>query len=301
MAPKKSQIKIYGLVKEVEFYTAKVTAEGLQQKYPDEFTAPHCTGMIEHQWLDFLEVKKQTFGGELCTYEGKTVVFLDEEFIGSSEEFLLWSVRKYDFKDFRPLALFHALAKEEYKNYLKDTKRQYVYWDMAIDREVIGTMLIELLDDILPDTCENFKQLCVGDQIEKKSHDPPLKLSYKGSIIHRVVKNGWIQGGDIVDGKGDNGWSIYGETFKDENYALKHTKRGIIGMANKGRHSNASQFYITLQAAPWMDLEYVAFGQIVEGLDVLDKLEAVDTYNERPLQECVIKECGIFHIDAFFT
>lgn len=65
---------------------------------------------------------------------------------------------------------------------------------------------------------------------------------------------------DILHGRGDSGESIYGELFEDENFSLSHSTRGMLGMANKGRHTNASQFYVTLQPTPWMDCSYVAFG-----------------------------------------
>lgn len=67
-------------------------------------------------------------------------------------------------------------------------------------------------------------------------------------------------GTDILHGRGDGGESVFGDVFEDENYAVPHNTRGILGMANKGRHTNASQFYITLQPTPWMDTQYVAFG-----------------------------------------
>ncbi|KAG8522095.1 putative inactive peptidyl-prolyl cis-trans isomerase-like 6, partial [Galemys pyrenaicus] len=119
-----------------------------------------------------------------------------------------------------------------------------------------------------------------------------IRLHYTGSIFHRIVQNGWIQGGDIVAGKGDGGESIYGPTFEDENFSIPHNKRGILGMVNKGRHSNGSQFYITLQSAPYLDRKYVAFGQLIEGTDVLEKLESVPTQNERPIQQCMIIGSG---------
>nr|XP_021526156.1 peptidyl-prolyl cis-trans isomerase-like 6 [Aotus nancymaae] len=97
---------------------------------------------------------------------------------------------------------------------------------------------------------------------------------------------------DIVSGKGDNGESIYGPTFEDENFSVPHNKRGVLGMANKGRHSNGSQFYITLQATPYLDRKFVAFGQLIEGTEVLKQLELVPTENERPIPMCRIIDSG---------
>lgn len=122
-----------------------------------------------------------------------------------------------------------------------------------------------------------------------------IRLHYAGSIFHRVVQNGWIQGGDIVAGKGDGGESIYGPTFEDESFAIPHNKRGVLGMVNKGRHSNGSQFYITLQPAPYLDKKYVAFGQLIEGTEVLQQLELVPTENERPIQQCTIVGSGEYY------
>lgn len=301
MPSKKYQLEIFGLMKDAEFYQAKVTAEGLYQKSDSEFFKPICKGMMEYQWLQFLEGKKQEKGGELWSYSGTTLVFVDKVLLGPAEEFIKWAGDKHDYQEFRPLPLFYALAKEEYKDYLKSTKHYYVYLDVSIGKEKNGRLLIELFNDKLPKTCDNFMQLCIGDTCENAKHDPPLKLAYKDSLFHRIVKNGWIQGGDIVHGKGDGGWSIYGETFEDENYSVANNTRGIVGMANKGRHSNASQFFITLQPTPWMDCQYVSFGEVVEGLKVLDKLENVPTYNERPMSECMIYDCGVLDVDNLYT
>ncbi|XP_055391213.1 probable inactive peptidyl-prolyl cis-trans isomerase-like 6 [Bubalus kerabau] len=174
--------------------------------------------------------------------------------------------------------------------YLQEKKRHnFVFLDISIDLYPIGRLIFELYSDTCPKTCKNFQILCTGKAGFSQSG---IKLHYTGSIFHRVVRNGWVQGGDIVAGKGDNGESIYGPTFEDENFSVPHNKRGVLGMVNKGRHSNGSQFYITLQAAPYLDKKYVAFGQLIEGTDVLHHLESVPTENERPIQNCVITASG---------
>jgi len=302
MAPQeKKTLEIYGLLQQAEFYQAKVVAQALQQKHSDEFHVPQCNGMMENQWIEYLKNATMNKGGDIWKYEDTTLIMVDGVIIGSTQLFLQWCKTEYDYEDFRPIPLFHALAKEEYKEHLKSTNHDFVYFDISIGKKNVGRILIELFSDQLPKTCENFKQLSLGTQVENKSHTPPLKLTYKNSIFHRVVKNGWIQGGDLVEGKGNNGWSIYGEIFNDENYSVLHTKRGMVGMANKGRHSNSSQFYFTLQPCPWMDCQYVAFGEIIEGLEILCKIESVETYNERPLAECLITDCGLVDVEKMFT
>ncbi|XP_059897540.1 probable inactive peptidyl-prolyl cis-trans isomerase-like 6 isoform X2 [Gadus macrocephalus] len=163
--------------------------------------------------------------------------------------------------------------------------------DIDIRSEGIGRLVFELFSNVCPKTCKNFRALCTG---ELGLSQGGLMLGYRGSLFHRVVPNGWIQGGDISPaGKGDGGESIYGPYFEDESFAISHNKRGILGMANQGPHSNRSQFYITMQPAPWMDKSYVAFGQLVEGTDFMKKLEEVPTCNERPKQDCRVADCGV--------
>ncbi|XP_049800055.1 peptidyl-prolyl cis-trans isomerase F, mitochondrial-like [Schistocerca nitens] len=150
-----------------------------------------------------------------------------------------------------------------------------------------------LYSDLLPVTCENFKCLCTG---EKGGNDEGILLHYKNTLIHRVVKMGWLQGGDIENRIGGGGASIYGHTFPDESYCISHNRRGVLSMANDGRHSNGSQFIITLQPALWMDYYYVAFGQVVEGENTLKVLESVNTAYERPLADIEITGCGVFDV-----
>eukprot|EP00118_Oscarella_pearsei_P010322 m.62929 g.62929 ORF g.62929 m.62929 type:complete len:109 (+) comp35123_c0_seq11:1347-1673(+) len=93
--------------------------------------------------------------------------------------------------------------------------------------------------------------------------------------------------------------SVYGETIVsfdlvDETFSVRHDQRGIVGMANKGIHTNGSQFYVTLKPAPWMNNTFVAFGRIVEGSSVLSKLEDLSTKNERPTLSVKIIDCGIY-------
>ncbi|CAM9136056.1 unnamed protein product, partial [Lampetra fluviatilis] len=161
----------------------------------------------------------------------------------------------------------------------------FVFMDVAMDGEPAGRLVFELFTELCPRTCANFRALCTADG----SQGSP---SYKGSLVHRVVPNGWIQAGDITAGRGNGGTSIYGPTFEDESFAVSHSCRGVLGMANRGRHSNSSQFYVTLQPAPWMDRQFVAFGQLVQGLELLSRLELVATRYERPNVECRVVHCG---------
>ncbi|XP_053565119.1 probable inactive peptidyl-prolyl cis-trans isomerase-like 6 [Bombina bombina] len=286
-----AQLEVVGLLKEPPFHIAKCAAEELKNTFPAEFKNPILTPLLESAWHDYVRRKKKELKGETWEFSSKVMCFLDGSLLGDERDLLKWANVAWGYTDYRPLALYNALTEDFFCKHMKSTKHVFVYMDIAIQSIPIGRLLFELFTDICPLTCENFKTLCTGTAGTSQNG---LKLYYKDCLFHRIVKNGWIQGGDILSGKGNGGESIFGETFGDENYAVSHNKRGILGMANKGRHSNGSQFYITLQATPYMDRNFVAFGQLIEGSDVLQKIEDIPTYNERPNLDCKIIDCGIF-------
>uniref|UniRef100_A0A8C2EAR1 Peptidylprolyl isomerase (cyclophilin)-like 6 n=1 Tax=Cyprinus carpio TaxID=7962 RepID=A0A8C2EAR1_CYPCA len=286
------QPRIVGLLNKHNFQIAKSIAEGLKNKFPESFDDPTIRPLLECDWHDYLSNKKRELKGEVWQYSGCLMSFTNGQLLGDERKLSSWAEKEWKFSFHRPQALYKALAEEYYTSNLRSKGHIFVYMDIESGGEAFGRMLFELFSDLCPKTCRNFKALCTGEAGLSKSN---LELSYKGSIFHRVVPNGWLQGGDISpERRGTGGESIYGPTFEDENFVVSHNKRGILGMANQGAHSNGSQFYITLQPASWMDHKYVAFGQLVEGTEVLKRLEAVPTYNERPKQDCKISACGVF-------
>ncbi|XP_046771136.1 probable inactive peptidyl-prolyl cis-trans isomerase-like 6 isoform X13 [Gallus gallus] len=228
--------------------------------------------------------------GEVWGYASHVMCFVNGWLLGDEKDLLEWAYCKWGYCDFKPEALYQAITEDFYTKHLKSSQHMFVYLDIAIEEQPIGTLLFELFSDVCPKTCENFRALCEGGVMSPSSGQ---ELTYKNSCFHRLVKPVWIQGGDIT-GKGDGGESIYGPTFEDENYAIPHKGRGVLGMANKGRHSNGSQFYITLQPVPYLDKKCVAFGQLIEGTEVLQRLETVPTHNERPRVVCKVTNCGTF-------
>ncbi|XP_017575397.1 probable inactive peptidyl-prolyl cis-trans isomerase-like 6 isoform X1 [Pygocentrus nattereri] len=297
-------LEIVGLMKKHHFQVAKSIAEvtreprppvdGLKHKFPTSFVEPTVRPLLEIDWHVYLTSKKTELQGEVWPYSGSLMCFVNGQLLGDEKELSRWAEKQWGFTFYRPPALYAAITDKCYRQHLRSTGHVFVYMDVEIGGEASGRLLFELFSDLCPKTCKNFQALCTG---EAGVSENQLTLCYKGSLFHRVVPNGWVQGGDITPaGKGDGGESIYGPTFEgaDESFAVSHSKRGILGMANRGRHSNGSQFYITLQPALWMDRNYVAFGQAVEGTEVLTKLEEVPTYNERPKLDCRIVECGWF-------
>jgi len=247
--------------------------------------------MLEFEWDQFVEAKKRELRGETWTFNSKAMIFADGNLIGGTEKFLEWADKEFQYADYRPLPLYDTLAEEQYKSFLSDKKHDFVFLDISIGSTPHGRIVIELFSDKVPKTCANFRCLCSGENGESK--ESGYRLCYLSTLMHRVVPNGWIQGGDLWLKRGNGGESVYGKTFEDENFSIPHDRRGIVGMANKGKHTNGSQFYITLKPANWMNNKCVAFGQVIEGTKTIEAIENLKTENERPLENVSVTSCGI--------
>ncbi|CAL8318091.1 unnamed protein product [Merluccius merluccius] len=289
-SPSTLHIEVFGLIKETSFHIAKSIAEGVKQRFPRTFLDPTIHPFLEFEWHEYLRKKKMELRGKMWQSSRNLMCFLNGKPLGDEKDLCTWAERQWKFTFTGTNALYLAITKEYYWKHLNNTGHQFVFMDIEICSELIGRLVFELFSAVCPKTCKHFQDLCTGEP--GLSHSG---LVYKGSLFHRVVPNGWIQGGDISPaGKEDGAESLYGPHFEDECFAISHNKQGILGMANQGPHSNRSQFYITMQPALWMDRNYVAFGQLVEGTDVLKTLEEVPTYNERPKQDCRVADCGLY-------
>jgi len=159
----------------------------------------------------------------------------------------------------------------------------YVYLEIEIGGVNIGRMIFKLYPNICPKTVENFFELA------KK----PEGEGYKGSKFHRVIKDFMLQGGDFTRGDGTGGRSIYGEKFADENFKLQHYGAGWLSMANAGKDTNGSQFFITVKKTSWLDGRHVVFGKVVKGMDVVRAVEKNPTDGrDKPNKDVVIVDCG---------
>jgi len=164
------------------------------------------------------------------------------------------------------------------------------FFDVSAGGEPLGRVVFGLYGAVTPKTCDNFRALCTG---EKGATAGGVPLHYKGSAFHRIIPSFMCQGGDFTRGDGTGGESIYGEKFADENFRVKHQKPGLLSMANAGPGSNGSQFFITTAVVPHLDGKHVVFGEVLEGQDVVAKMEALGSGGGKTEKDVVISDCGV--------
>lgn len=188
------------------------------------------------------------------------------------------------------LTSVRSLSFNQLASKLRDSNNPVCFFDIQIGTTDVGRISFELFADVTPKTAENFRQFCCGEY--KRDG---VSVGYKGSKIHRVVKDFMVQGGDFVNGDGTGLMSIYGGTkFPDENFQIKHDSFGLLSMANaNAKDTNGCQFFITCAKCDFLDNQHVVFGRVVDGQLVLRRMENVPVGpNDKPRLPILIMNCG---------
>lgn len=248
--------------------------------------------MLEADWDNFIETKAACLPAKTknCSKDSSSplILYNDNMIVGNESDLLIWARR--NFRDYEEPTMdesfFKARAESAYVDAVRKSGNKYCYFDLREGDEEVGRVVFELYNDLCPKTAKNFELLCTGE----------AKPGYKGSLFHRVVPGGWIQGGDISSGAGDTGCSASGEDFCDENFVVNHDRAGILSMTGSKRNANNSQFFVTFQAHSWLDRRCVAFGRVISGMRVLRRMETCKSRNQRPERPIVIGDCGLLVI-----
>ncbi|CAH1638235.1 unnamed protein product [Spodoptera littoralis] len=259
-----------------EFIYCMKLVKGLHKYRWKSFDVPDIRAVTSVEWPKIWNDLKIQFGGNAYCLQSQVAVLANGQFLGGEKDLKELIESKYVYH----LKLdYYDEAVQLFSNFVKSSGRPCAYFQVSINEQDIGTMIFMLYSDIAPRTCENFLRLCK----EKK-------CGYSGTPVHRIVKDSWIQCG---------GFGLKDSGLDCENFIVPHDRRGVLGMANDGRHVDCStQFFVLLQPQTWMAFKYVAFGQLISGGETLKKIEEVPTWYESPSKRIIFHNAGILNMEC---
>jgi cyclophilin family peptidyl-prolyl cis-trans isomerase len=243
--------------------------------------------MLEVDYLNRIDKLKSEFGGSYYGHKYGHCVRLNGEYLGYLMDLTKAATDQFGVHDAEVANMntFQNLAKSETERICKSISNTVVF----LDFQPYGRISIELFNDLCPNATSNFVKFCIGG-----TAGAGVAFNYTNTPVHRVVQNGWIQCGDVVDGSGANSISSTGGPIEDECFSVDfgNARGGILGYVSSGPHSNGSQFFITLGSCSWMNNSKVGFGRVIQGYDVLNQINVAPCRNQRPIPDIMIEKCG---------
>lgn len=295
-------VSVYGFVATALFQKCTEAAEYINERYGDLYHITVCQEVPRDYrqrrgaLVQAGHLKLHNADAMVVSTEGKAAPateFLEE--LQNNTTFRVLDIDPADRDSYENRALYSWLQ------FLHDRGNSYCWMDVTVCGERLGRVTFELYRHLLPRTCQNFWRMCRGgDSVvpDDSKTGELVQLSYKGTTFFRVMKDAWVMGGDVTAGHGGNsGYSCYGRYFPDESFAIPHDAPGILGMCNDGAHTNASAFYITRKRMSWMNGRYVAFGRVIDGMEVVNSIHAAEVkHSQAPRDNIVIEDCGVLDV-----
>jgi peptidyl-prolyl cis-trans isomerase-like 6 len=286
--------EVFGRVDDPDLYFAHHVANRIVRTNPDDNISVVFKQLMEVDYIIRMKELRKEIGGAYFTHNYGHCVRLNGEYVGYLMDLTKLAVDEYKVFDAEVAnqLTFQGIAKTESENFCKSLPRPCVFLDFVSDDATgpsYGKVVVELFDDLCPNACNNFIKLCQGG-----SAGSGVAFNYQNVVVHRLVENGWLQCGDIVDGSGLNSVSSTGNPIEDECFSVDFgdEKGGILGYVSSGPHMNGSQFFITLGPCSFMNNNKVGFGRVLQGYDVLAQINTAPCRNQRPLPDISVGKCG---------
>ena len=287
------KITVAGKISDAAFHKCVTAVRHLQDQYPEVISC-ECLQFFETQWEEYMKKTANKLKNEYYHHAGNHLIMLnDSEYIGNGEQFAKYILNRFAYMDNSMSVVYERLAANQFKKMVNTSKtRKYAKMELSAPG-MSQTVYFELFNDIAPRTVANFLGLCNGT---KRSDGETL--TYVNTEVHRIVKGMYLQMGKVaVTKKPELGTSIYGPSFEDESFHVRHTEIGLLGMCKKNgaSHSNEAQFYVTMGAPlTFLDNKNVIFGRVIQGMRALKLIEKMDTTNERPNESVKVVSAGPF-------
>uniref|UniRef100_A0A7S1WY57 PPIase cyclophilin-type domain-containing protein n=1 Tax=Alexandrium catenella TaxID=2925 RepID=A0A7S1WY57_ALECA len=268
-------IYVYGKYHDPLFQMYKVAAEWLARER--RLVEATVEGYFETQYEQQLRYIIGKYAGSFVQSKPSApLIFAETEdsilYFVNQKRFFDWAFKRFKYEDNTRLIFYKRIGIKALQAVKDATARSYCSIGIAVGNDPQEILQLELFDEECPVLSRNFLDL--------------LALpSFKGHPVHRVKAGSWVQAGDLVDGSGLHSEAAGGGYLRHESFSIKHDRPGLLGMANHGKDTNGSQFYITLREMPFLDGRSVVFGRVISGMRTILKVSRMKTRNERPLED----------------